>query len=135
MEATGRGNTPCWLFSFWGERVDANLTVKSPHAVQVRPSSFQREVKGMIARLRSLRVEEGGRIVGRVKRWNAAQGIGTVECMPGALVLLEANELAMGETFRYNERLSFKVKKTAAKQKAVEVRRDAVTGHKSGPQS
>ena len=119
---TGRNRTPSWLFTFSGERVDAQLTANSPHAVRVKPSSFQREASELIANLRSLKVEEG-RVTGRVTRWNAAKGIGFIECLPGALVSVEAGQLPDGLKIGINDRLSFKVKKSASGQKAVNVRR------------
>jgi cold shock CspA family protein len=122
-ESADRSKTPSWLFSFSGERLDANLLVKTAHDVEVKPSSFQRAAKGMIADLRSLKVGSGGRIVGRVKKWDSAKGRGLIECIPGASVLIESGELPMGVALRYNERVSFRIERSAGKQRAVEVRR------------
>jgi hypothetical protein len=120
-DQTSRHSTPSWLFSFSAERVDARLTANSPHAVRVKPSSFQREARDLITRLRSLKVKEG-RVSGRVQKWNAAKGTGWIECLPGALVSIDAGELK-GLKITYRDWLSFQVEKSASCQKAVNVRR------------
>jgi cold shock CspA family protein len=70
-----------------------------------------------------LKVGSGGRIVGRVKKWDSVKGRGLIECIPGASVLIESGELPMGVALRYNERVSFRIERSAGKQRAVEVRR------------
>lgn len=119
-----RSRKPSWLFSFSAERVDANLTAESPHAVRVKPSSFEREVHEVVARLRSLQVKRG-RVVGRLIKWNAEKGIGLVECFPGAVVSVETGDLAVGSKVGCNEMLSFAVQRTGSRQKAIKVRRCA----------
>jgi hypothetical protein len=118
----GRSSTPSWLFSFSAERVDANLTAESPHAIRVKPSAFQKEVLELVSGLRALQVKKG-RVVGRVTKWNSERGIGLVECFPGAVVSLEASELPGGSKVGHRELLSFVVQKTSSRQRAIKVRR------------
>jgi len=125
-ERCSRSSHPSWLFSFSAERVDANLTADGPHAVRVKPSSFEKEVLTVIARLRSIQVKRG-RVVGRLIKWNAEKGIGLAECFPGAVVSVEADDLPIGCKIGYNEILSFAVQRTDSRQKAIKVRRCA--GH------
>ena len=121
-DGSNRSNQPPWLFSFSGQRVDANLSAESPHAFRVKPSSFEREVLAVMARLRSLQVRKG-RVIGRVVKWNAEKGTGLVECFPGAVVSVVASDLPSGSEIGYNERLSFAVQRTDSRQKAIKVRR------------
>jgi hypothetical protein len=121
-----RGSTTPWLFGFSAERVDACLTANSPHAVRVKPSSFERDATELVTHLRSLAVENG-RVSGRLKKWNAAKGIGVVECFPGASVSVQLRDLPRGLRIGHNDLLSFTVEKSAMGQKAVNVRR--CSGH------
>ncbi len=123
---SGRSSQPSFLFSFSAERVDANLSAHSQHAVRVKPSSFARDAKDLVAALRALTVTDG-RVTGRLRKWNAAKGVGVLECLPGALVKLEASDLPSGSKKTYNQWFSFAVEKSASGQKAVNVRR--CSGH------
>ncbi len=123
---SGRSSQPPILFGFSAERVDANLTAHGKHVVRLKPNSFARDAKDLVASLRSLSVTEG-RVEGRLRKWNAVRGVGVLECLPGALVKVEAGDLPGDLKMTYNHWFSFTVEKSASGQKAVNVRR--CSGH------
>ncbi len=118
-----RGSTPFYLFRCSGERVDAQLTMRSPRNARAKPLSFQREAQTMMSQLRSLEVQPDGRIKGRLKKWDAYKGAGVIECLPGAFVSLSSSELPVGLRVAQSDWLSFTVTKSADRQKAINVRK------------
>lgn len=120
-DSSGRSLQPSFLFGFSAERVDANLSAQGQCAVRVRPNAFARDATDLVAALRSLQVTDG-RVTGRLRKWNPVRGVGVLECVPGALVKVAADDLSDGSKMRHNAWFSFAVERSASGQKAIDVR-------------
>jgi hypothetical protein len=119
------GSHPAWTFRSWGERCDVHLTVQSPATVRRRRENFQEDVRAVIRQLRSVHLESPSRVIGWLKKWDAQQGKGLIECVPGAWVHLHDEQLLKSKIggIHYRDCLSFEVEQTAHSQQARAVRR------------
>jgi hypothetical protein len=116
-----RGSEPFYLFRCSAERSDAKFKLLSSHAFRAKPLAFQREARELVSRLRSLRVDNSGRISGQLIKWDDHKRYGVIECVPGASVHLHASQLPAGVTVAPNDWLSFNVAGSADRKKAVNV--------------
>jgi cold shock CspA family protein len=113
----------CWFFQSSVERLDVQLHVDAPS--RVKAQAFQQDVRQLVARLRSLAVQPGGRVTGQLKKWNQERGYGYLECAPGVRVYLNIHDVSYSERpkVRYGHWFSFAVQTAPEGQKAKDLRR------------
>ena len=118
------GSRPLWLFRSSAERLDIGLRIQSPDRLRATPSLFEQDAKDMLRRLRRVRCDASGRLVGRLKRWDCRKEQGLIECVPGALVLVQNADLPehLQQQVRQFKWFSFELLRTPHGQKAIQVR-------------
>lgn len=113
---------PSWATKCIVVRLDAQLRVELPY--RLWPSAFEKDARELLARLRSLRVEKDGRVVGKLAVWKEDRGFGYLECLPGVRIYTAAAEMqGLGrEALRRGCHFSFHIRLTHKGQQAVNLK-------------
>ena len=110
---------PCWYISASAKRKDVGLCVEIPR--RLRPLAFKKEATELLARVRGLRIHQGGRLLGKLTNWKRDKGYGYLECLPGSFVYVSREELVRVRFGAPNPSswFSFQVESSLGRQKAV----------------